>query len=121
MLQLYIHLKRETEAREEETNLELQLRSIQNLIAPRICTIHLIFFHIQSNGAPAKGASRNPNQPRIDALPVINMAAPTKFSTPLTFSKPTKANRAVNLRVGVDPIGESKLEELFEVTIREPR
>lgn len=120
MLKLYIHLRREKKPKEEETKLELQLQSIQNLIIPGTYTIDLIFFLIQSNAAPAKGASRNPNQPRIDALPVINMAAPTEFSTPLALSKAIEANRAVNLRVGIDPIGESELEELFEVRGENP-
>lgn len=52
---------------------------------------------------------------------MINMATPTKFPTPLAFSKPIEANRAVNLGMGIDPIGESELEELFEVTIGETR
>lgn len=76
------------------------------------------FFHIQSDGAPAKGASGDPNQPRIDALSVINVAAPTKSSAPLPISEAVEANGAVNLGVG---LGESELEELLEVAGGEPR
>ena len=43
------------------TKQELWLQSIQNLIVARAYTINFMFFHIQSNAAAAKGASRNPN------------------------------------------------------------